>query len=353
MTLSPIMTSTLSPIMTSTLSPCEALKTHINDPPKTEKDTGKSACEEIERIRKDAEVKIAALKAVQSMVNGITDIFNPFTAVAQLICGKLGNTNQQTNELINNVETVINNMSRTQSSNICNNLTDSTQTNILSRTHECAKVLNEPMLLMCGPMTDYTQKMACIKEFSDINTVKDITQSNTNNQKNDCNIINIISELSKTSSDIQTLALIKVIQDAKGMGNINTANTYSCNNIKTTINSTTYLNALNCCNQQNNNQQTNIMMACGKFISNSQTNNNTQENSCLLNNSITKDTSINVTTTTTLAADGANNGNNTGSVNVLFIVIMIIAVGIILGIVYGAYKYLNNTPMGRASKFIR
>ena len=27
--------------MTSTLSPCEALKTHINDPPKPEKDTTK------------------------------------------------------------------------------------------------------------------------------------------------------------------------------------------------------------------------------------------------------------------------------------------------------------------------
>ena len=334
--------------MTSTLSPCEALKTHINDPPKTEKDTGKSACEEIERIRKDAEVKIAAANAVASMVNGITDALSPIKAVTSLIGKKLGNTTKQITESINNIETVINNMSSTQSSNICNNIINSTQTNILSRSDACARELNKTVETVCKYKPD-----DCVKTALEINTVKDITQSNTNQQKNDCQIINVINELSKTSSDIQTQALIKVMQDAKGMGNTNTSNNFSCNNIKTTINSTSYLNSLNCCNQQAHNQQTNTMEACGRFINNSQVNNNIQENICLLNSGITKDTTIGLTTNVTLSAEDKQKGDNAGSVNVLFIVIMIIVIVVIAGGLYAAYTYLNNTPMGQASKFIR
>ena len=339
--------------MSSTLSPCKALETQIQKPPTTVKDTGRSTCEEIQRIRNDAEVKKAALNVISKGISSALNAINPVTGLANIISSKVGNNTQQTNEFINKVETVINNVTSTQTSNICNNLINSAQSNVISKSPKCIEESNKLPIAICGSMKDDNNKMECINKFSGLNTTENITQSNSANLKNDCQIISAISELSKNSSDSQTQALIKSIQDAKGMGNTNTSSNFSCNDVKTTINSASYLNALSCCSQQINNLQTNLIDACGKVSNVVQSNLNDQQNSCLIENGISTKIINEGATKMTLSASDKQKNNNSGSITMIVIGIIILVLCILIGGAYALYVYADNTPLGKASKFIR
>jgi len=339
--------------MSSTLSPCKALETQMQTPPTTVKDTARSTCEEIQRIRNDAEVKKQALNVVSKGISALAGAINPITGLANIISNKVGNNTQQTNEFINKVETVVNNVTSTQSSNICNNLINSSQSNIISKSPKCIEESGKFAVAACGLFKDDDKKMDCFNKLSSMNTTENITQSNSANLKNDCQIISAISELSKNSSDSQTQALIKSIQDAKGMGNTNTSSNFSCNDVKTTINSASYLNALSCCSQEINNLQTNLIDACGKVSNVVQNNLTDQQNSCLIQNGISTKIINEGSTKITLSASGDQKNNNSGSIKMIVIAIIIFVLCILIGGACVLYVYADNTPLGKASKFIR
>jgi hypothetical protein len=97
-------------------------------------------------------------------------------------------------------------------------------------------------------------------------TVKNVTQRNAAKSTSDCQINSLIDTLMKKEFTVDSMAVIKAVQDAKGAVSNNSANTNICTNVNQDMSTTQYFENVSNCANKTIGKQTNALSTCGDLM---------------------------------------------------------------------------------------
>lgn len=207
------------------------------------------ACERIAAINADADVKKAAIKAVQDN--------NPFAFLNKVV-DKLGGSNESQQMTVSVTNTNMKSLVESIISNNCKNSTAVDQTNSIVQSPDCLL----SMRTICANAKGGVD-LECLKEMKETVKIKGIKQSNSAKAQNTCEINAAIQALAQQDSTVENVAKLKALQDAQGIGASNKTQQSGCSEVNTNITDEKYLKTMSECTNEIKAKQLNLLNTCG------------------------------------------------------------------------------------------
>jgi hypothetical protein len=207
------------------------------------------ACERIQAIISDAEVKKAGIQAIQD--NNVFALFNK-------LADKIGGKNESTQMTVSVQQSLMKSIQDTQIKNNCSNVTNIEQTNSIVQSPACIEAIGS----VCRNTKTGEPNLQCVKEMNKTVLIKGVKQGNAAKSKSSCQINSAIQALTKQESSIENVARMKAMQEAQGMGASNKGQQVGCSDIKSEVSDEKYLKAVSECVNQVKATQLNLLNTC-------------------------------------------------------------------------------------------
>jgi hypothetical protein len=207
------------------------------------------ACERIQAIISDAEVKKAGIQAIQDN--------NPF-ALFNKLSDKIGGKNESNQMTVSVQQSLMKSIQDTQIKNNCTNVTNIEQTNSIVQSPACIEAIGS----VCRNTKTGETNLQCVKEMNKTVLIKGVKQGNAAKSKSSCQINSAIQALTQQESTVENVARMKAMQEAQGMGASNKGQQAGCSDIKTEVSDEKYLKAVSECVNQVKATQLNLLNTC-------------------------------------------------------------------------------------------
>ena len=207
------------------------------------------ACERIQAIISDAEVKKAGIKAIQDN--------NPF-ALLNKVVDKIGGSNESAQMTFAIQQNTMKAIQDTIIKNNCKNVTNIEQTNSIVQSPACLEAIGN----VCVNRKTGEPNLDCIKEMKQTVLIKGVKQGNAAKSKSSCEINSAIQALTQQESTIENVAKMKAMQEAQGMGASNKGQQVGCSDVKSDISDEKYLKAFSDCVNEVKTTQLNLLNTC-------------------------------------------------------------------------------------------
>lgn len=217
-----------------------------------------NAAEACKHISSQAENIKEGLKGATNVVSSIFGFLNPRNYKSE---------NESSTQIKNNFNIDLSVEDIKKIRNSCENINSNLQSNTID-TSKC----------------QYCQTNRC--------TLKNITQRNIQTSASECTINSLIDTLTQKTATIDSMAVIKAIQDAKGIGTSNSANTNICTNVNQDMSTSQYFENISSCANKTIGNQTNYIASCGDIMDIVQENSLENFSKCMNNASNTGTTKI-------------------------------------------------------------
>jgi len=265
-----------------------------------------NAAEACRTISSKADEIKAHYSGAANVVSSIQGFFNPRNYKTE---------NEVSTQLRNNFNIDLSTDDVKKIRNSCENVTSTVQSNVIDNSR-----------------CEYCQKNRC--------TISGITQTNTAQNSQECSINSLIDTLMNKSATVDTMAVVKAIQDAKGIASSNTAKTSMCTNVNQDLSTTNYFENISSCANKTLSNQSNELIGCGDLINNIQSNSIEAFNKCMNNATSTASTSVTSEYRSSASVDTGQKADNSINPWVIFGSLgMCCVVLIILGV--AAYLYMQ------------
>ncbi len=230
-----------------------------------------NAAEACKHISSKADEIKAAANGAANVISSVLGFLSPRNYKSE---------NESSQQIKNNYNTDLSSEDIKKIRNSCENVTSNVQSNTID-------------LSKC----EFCQTNRC--------QVKNITQRNAAQSSAECTINSLIDTLTQKQASIDSMGLLKVIQDAKGMSSGNTSNTNICNNVNTDMSTSQYFENISSCANKTIGKQTNYLASCGDVMDVVQDNSIVNFSKCMNDAMNTASTKIGSETKTSF--DIANN----------------------------------------------
>lgn len=243
--------------------------------------------------------KVAAQKEKQKTNQKTLDTLNNIATLG-IANVDLPTDDRAINILSNNIkkikETIVN--------NLCQNIQDVNQKNIFIQPASCYRAINQ------NCTEDGVPNIDCVRfgyNFLDKYSNKPVTQDNRNKQKADCEINSIIGVLTEEEQNIDSLALINLLQERASK---TTDANNSCSEISSNVTQDKYIASFLACSNKTAVKQQNIIKEdCSPLIT-SQQNINQDIKKCLNASGIFNKDIINIPNVSNLVNVSTNPNKN-------------------------------------------
>lgn len=211
---------------------------------------------------------------ISSTANNLSTLTNFFQSL-----NPFRSSNDVRNEVRNNLSVELTENDVIDIQNNCQNIADISQLNRLETDPNCINAATT----LCNVGNDPIARGNCAKS---IISVENVTQSNQTKLQQNCVIDSLINKISQKQADVNNIASMLALQNAKGPMTTNSVNNAICNNLNSSLSTSSFLNGFNTCINQATNNQTNLIKTCGaRNISQSNFYNNI--NDCLAKSGVT------------------------------------------------------------------
>lgn len=239
----------------------------------------RSFCEEVARNKEQLKDPLT------SFVEG----FSPATIIKEML-KPLTSANDAESLVTNKVEQNLDASTKLSFRSECNNSATITNSNVFDPT-ECAKALG------CERMGTPGLSDKQVDNYFKMCTFGNVTQTNKNTVRQNCAMDAAIKALKTAELDTKLMAVMEKMQEAKGLMANNSGKSKSCNDIKTNVDASTYVNSFKACANNFNTENSNFATC----VSNTnQQNVNDAFQSCMDSSNIYEDTGTKVTTGTSM-----------------------------------------------------
>lgn len=203
---------------------------------------GKGAQEACREISSEADNIKAQWDGAKGVASTIASVF-PWGAAANMV-GNLTAQNKVKDTVKNTLNIDMSSNDVIEVSNMCSNVAETSQKNIIKGVNDCEFCMKNPTMCM----------------------VANVTQENRAENVQKCVSQAIIDQLRKKEASVSSEAAIKVLQEASGLLTKNDTDSSSCNFVNQDLSSNDYLSSIQKCENQSKIIQTNEIDGCGAFM---------------------------------------------------------------------------------------
>ena len=264
------------------------------------------------------------------------------------------------NEVYNFIKNSYNKVKDTISINYCNNLIGSIQDNVFIQNPSCFERIQQ---ICYNKKTNKYDEICLEKLYNLVDKYNDepIVQTNKNIQLAECNINSVLGILTQQEQTLESLAIIKLIQEEQAKNKKSTSD--SCSEISSDITKEQYLRSFLQCSNNNIIEQKNVITSeCNPNVS-AQINVNRGINRCIVESNLANNLNSQVTQRTILpfvndnlediqknnedtkeynkATTTPNNNNNNSNIINIIIIFLGTFVGFILLMVFLFFIFRN------------